>query len=401
MKAPLADLTILAIEQFGAAPWGSMQLADLGAEVIKIEDAVSGGDVGRYVPPHRRDDSSLFFESFNRGKRSVQLDLRADAGRAAFEDLVKTADAVLYNLRGDAPAKLRVRYEDLREHNPRIVCCSLSGFGQTGPRAAEPAYDYVVQAMAGWMSLTGGPEDPPTKTGLSLVDFCGGYTMSIALLGAVWRARRDGVGADCDVSLQETAVSLLNYVGTWAASAGERPERMADSAHPSVVPFQAFRTSDGWITVAAAKQQFWERLCGVLSLNELRDDPRFADFDGRRDHREPLLAILRERFASDTSAAWVERLTAAGVPVGEVRGVPEALEDPQIAARQGILQYEHPLLGTVRQPASPLRISGHDATPGPAPRLGEGTEDLLRERCGWSDEQVEAARVAGAFGPVA
>ena len=401
MRAPLADLTILAIEQFGAGPWGSMQLADLGAEVIKIEDPASAGDIGRYVPPHRQDDSSLFFESFNRGKRSVQLDLRTSAGRGAFEDLVGTADAVLYNLRGDVPAKLGLRYEDLREHNERIVCCCLSGFGQTGPRAAEPAYDYVLQAMAGWMSLTGGPDDPPTKTGLSLVDFCGGYSLAMALLSAVWRARRDGVGADCDISLFEVALSLLNYVGTWAASAGDRPERAVESAHPSIVPFQAFRTSDGWITVAAAKQHLWERLCRAVGLDELLEDRRFADFEGRREHREALLAALRERFASDTSAVWVQRLTAAGTPVGEVRTLPEVFEDPQIAARHGLLEYEHPLLGTVRQPASPLRISGHEGTPAPAPRLGEGTDELLRMRCGWSESRIAEARAAGAFGPPA
>jgi crotonobetainyl-CoA:carnitine CoA-transferase CaiB-like acyl-CoA transferase len=401
MQPPLADLTVLAIEQFGAGPWASMQLADLGAEVIKIEDPASGGDVGRYVPPHRNDDSSLFFESFNRGKRSVTLDLRTDAGRAALEDLVATADAVLYNLRGDAAAKLRLRYEDLRICNPRIVCCSLSGFGQTGPRAAEPAYDYVLQAMAGWMALTGDPAHPPTKTGLSLVDFCGGYTLAISLLGAVWRARRDGVGADCDISLLETALALLNYVGTWTASAGEQPERTVDSAHPSIVPFQAFRTSDGWITVAAAKQQFWERLCRSLQLEDMLGDPRFADFDGRLEHREPLLATLRARFLGATSATWVERLTAAGVPVGEVRDVAAALEDPQVDARGGLLEYQHPLLGLVRQPASPLRISGHGEPPAPAPRLGEGTAELLSRRCGWSAERLQQARACGAFGPPA
>lgn len=398
MQAPLADLSVLAVEQFGAGPWGTMQLADLGAEVIKVEDPAVGGDVGRHVPPYAAAGSSLFFESFNRNKRSVLLDLRTPAGRRAFEDLAATVDAVAYNLRGDAPAKLGLTYAALAHRNPRLVCCSLSGFGTTGPRAAEPAYDYVIQALAGWMSLTGDPHGPPTKSGMSLVDFCGGYAMVLALLGAVWRARREGVGGDCDVSLFETALSLLNYIATWSASAQHETPRLAGSAHPSIVPFQAFETRDGWITIACAKQRFWERLCVALEREDLARDPRFADFDARRRNREPLVAILEQAFAREPSATWVERLGSAGVPVGAVRPVAEALADPQVAARDALLSYERDGIGTVRQPASPLRISEHCAPVRPAPDLGEATFELLRERCGWSDAVLEQARAEGAFG---
>ena len=187
MRRPLDDVRVLAIEQFGAGPWATLQLADLGAEVIKIEDPGSGGDVGRYVPPYRSGEDSLYFETFNRGKRSVSLDLRVPAGRAVFEELVRVSDAVYSNLRGDQPAKLRITFDDLRALNPRIVCCSLSGFGTTGPRRAEPAYDYVLQALTGWMALTGEPDGPPVKSGLSLVDFSGGYVSALALVAGVWR----------------------------------------------------------------------------------------------------------------------------------------------------------------------------------------------------------------------
>ena len=264
MTLPLADVRIIAVEQYGAGPWGTLQLADLGAEVIKIEDPASNGDVGRYVPPYEEGEDSLFFETFNRNKKSVSLNLRSPRGREVFEALVAKSDAVYSNLRGDQPHKLRITYDDLRDVNPRIVCCSLSGFGMTGPRAAQPGYDYVMQAMAGWMSLTGDPDGPPTKSGLSLVDLSGGYVSAIALLSGLWRARRDGVGCDCDISLYETALHELIYIGTWAASAGYVPQRIAESAHPSIVPFQAFQTADGWITVACAKQKFWELLCGAL-----------------------------------------------------------------------------------------------------------------------------------------
>ena len=180
---PLADVRVLAIEQFGAGPWATLQLADLGAEVIKIEDPASGGDVGRYVPPFQEGEDSLFFETFNRNKKSISLDLRDPAGRDRFEELVRVSDVVFSNLRGDQPAKLRLRYDDLKHLNPRIVCCSLSGFGMTGPRAAEGGYDYMMQGLAGWMALTGEPDGPPTKSGLSLVDLSGGYVAAIALAG--------------------------------------------------------------------------------------------------------------------------------------------------------------------------------------------------------------------------
>ena len=286
MSLPFADLRILAIEQYGAGPWGTLQLADLGAEVIKIEDPSSGGDVGRYVPPFQEAEDSLFFETFNRNKKSISLDLRHPESRTVLEDLVRAVDAVYSNLRGDYPKRLRITYEDLKDVNPRIVCCSLSGFGMTGPRAAEGGYDYMMQGLAGWMSLTGEPDGPPTKSGLSLVDLSGGYASAIALLAGLWRARREGVGCDCDVSLFETALHELMYVGTWVASRGFEPERLSESAHPSIVPFQNFPTADGWIVVACPKQKFWERLCEAIERPDLASDPRFADFAGRHENRD-------------------------------------------------------------------------------------------------------------------
>jgi crotonobetainyl-CoA:carnitine CoA-transferase CaiB-like acyl-CoA transferase len=198
---PLADVRVIAVEQFGAGPWATLQLADRGAQVIKIEDPTSGGDVGRYVPPFQEGEDSLFFETFNRGKRSVSLDLRHADARPVLEDLVRASDAVFSNLRGDQPRRLGLTYDQLRHVNRAIVCCSLSGFGMTGPRAAEGGYDYMMQGLAGWQMLTGDPDGPPTTSGLSLVDHSRRYAAAIALLSGVWRARRDGVGCDCDVSL--------------------------------------------------------------------------------------------------------------------------------------------------------------------------------------------------------
>lgn len=395
---PLSDVTVLSIEQFGAGPWATLQLADLGADVIKLEDPASGGDVSRYIPPFQEGEDSLFFETFNRNKRSVSLDLRTPAGRGVFEDLVSGADAVYSNLRGDQVAALRIAYADLAPINPRIVCCSLSGFGNSGPRAQQGGYDYVIQGLTGWMSVTGDPDGPPTKSGLSLVDFSAGYVSALALIAGVWRARRDGRGCDCDISLFETALAQLTYVGTWAATGGFRPRRMADSAHPSIVPFQAFEAADGWIVVACPKPKFWVRLCEVLERRDLLDDPRFANFAGRDAHREALLAELRPEFRARTAAEWVRVLSGAGVPVGPVNDVEQALEDEQTVAREAVVSITHPRFGTVRQVASPLRLS--DAAPplrrGPA--LGEHTDSVLRERCGYDATTLERLTREGAFG---
>ncbi|WP_238489455.1 CaiB/BaiF CoA transferase family protein [Actinoplanes flavus] len=261
---PLEDIRIVAVEQYGAGPFGSVHLADLGADVIKIEEPGTGGDVGRYVPPYQHGEDSLFFETFNRGKRSLSLDLASPAGREVFEDLVRHSDAVYSNLRGDVPAKIGITYDQLRHINPSIVCCSLTGFGMTGPRAAQPGYDYILQGLAGWMDLTGEPGGPPTKSGLSIVDYSGGYVAAIALLAGVHAARRDGHGMDCDLSLFDTAVGMLTYPATWHLNAGFEPARTRHSAHPSLVPFQLFPSADGWVVVGCAKEKFWHRLVAVL-----------------------------------------------------------------------------------------------------------------------------------------
>ncbi|QEC48412.1 CoA transferase [Baekduia soli] len=398
MTLPLSDVRIIAVEQYGAGPWGTLQLADLGAEVIKIEDPASAGDVGRYVPPFQEGEDSLFFETFNRNKKSISLDLRSPRGREVFERLVARADAVYSNLRGDQPAKLRLTYDDLAPINPRIVCCSLSGFGMTGPRASEAGYDYIMQGMAGWMSLTGDPGGPPTKSGLSLVDLSGGYVSAIALLGGLWRARREGVGCDCDISLYETALHQLMYIGTWTANGGYTPRRMPESAHPSIVPFQAFATSDGWITVACAKQKFYELLCRTLDREDLITDPRFVDFASRDVHREELLPTLREIFAARPTDEWLTILAGAGVPHGPIYEVAEALEDPHVAARGDIVEIDHPRFGGVRQLASPLRLSGEPNPLQRAPQRGEHTDALLTDLCGYSADEIAELRDGGTFG---
>jgi crotonobetainyl-CoA:carnitine CoA-transferase CaiB-like acyl-CoA transferase len=395
---PLADIRVLSLEQFGAGPWGTMQLADLGADVIRIEDPTTRGEVGRSVPPYEQDGSSLFFESFNRNKRSLALDLRYPESRSVLEDLVRGSDAVFSNLRGDQPAKLRLRYDDLKHVNPRIVCVSLSGFGMTGPRASEGAYDATVQGLAGWMSVTGGPNDPPMKSGLSLVDFSAGYVATIAVLAGVWRARREGVGGDADLSLFETALGLLNYMATWSASRGWQPRRMPASAHQTLVPFQAFEAADGWLVVACPKETLWRGLCKALEQPSLADDERFASLAARDEHRDVLLPILEAALARRSVGEWIERLTAHGVPCAPVNDLPLALADEQAIAREAVVGYEHPVLGDVRTVATPLRLSDSPRPVERAPFLGEHTAEILAGVCGYSRERIAELAAVGVFG---
>ena len=395
---PLEDVRIVSLEQYGAGPFGTMHLAELGAQILKIEDPTVGGDVGRSVPPYAAGGDSLFFQSFNRDKRSLTLDIRHPEGREVFHDLVRGADAVYSNLRGDVPEKLGIRYADLRDVNPRIVCCSLTGFGMTGPRSREPGYDYVLQALAGWMSLTGEPGGPPQKTGLSLVDYSGGYAAALSLLGAVHAARRDGIGTDCDVSLYDTAVSLLTYPGTWHMTAGYEPARTRHSAHPSLIPFQAFEAADGWLIVACPKEKFWQRLVELTGRDELRD-PRFATFADRNTHRDALLPILEEIFREHTVAEWLEPLYAASIPCAPINEVDGALTDPHTLARDLIASVPHGEFGEVRSLRSPVRVGppGGDRGPTrPAPGMGEHTDEVLRD-LGYDDDRIAALRSTGAL----
>ncbi|MEU3270495.1 CoA transferase [Saccharomonospora sp. NPDC006951] len=395
---PLGDVRIIALEQYGAGPFGSLHLADLGADVIKIEDPSEGGDVGRYVPPYAEGEDSLFFETFNRNKRSVGIDLRNSDGRVVFEDLVRNADAVYSNLRGDVPARLGIRYDDLKEVNPRIVCCSLSGFGMTGPRSAEPGYDYVLQGLTGWMTLTGDPDGPPEKTGPSLVDYSGGFVAALALVAGIHAARRDGVGMDCDLSLYDTAIGLLTYPATWHLTSGYVPGRTRRSAHPSLVPFQVFPAKDGWLVMGCAKEKFWRRLTIVLEHPELTDDPRFATFTERAENRDELQEILDKILATRTVAQWLCDLRSAGVPCAPVNDVAEALRDEHTRSRQMIVGTEHPRFGNVTSVNSPVRVGPVRTVHDRAPERGEHTSAVLRDLLGYDDETIDRLYTAGALG---
>ena len=396
-RPPLDGVRILAVSQFGAGPFGTQMLADLGADIIKIEDPGVGGDSARYVPPFQGEADSPYFQSFNRGKRSVSINLRHPDGQAVFHDLVRVSDAVFNNARGDLPDKLGLTYDVLKEINSRVVCCSLTGYGRTGPRAAEPAFDYLVQGYAGYMAVTGEPDGPPGKCGVSVIDFAGGYAAMVGLMVGLFDAQRTGVGRDVDIALLDTAVSMLSYFAVWTLNHDWIAERTRSSAHQTLVPAQNFPTRDGWIVIFCNKDKFWRDLVETLGAPELAEDARFRTFGDRFAHKDALLPLLQARFATRTTEEWLDRLRGR-VPCAPVNDVRQALADPQVLARDMIVEVEHPDFGTLREVRSPVRTEGEIRHPARAPRLGEHTDQILREVLSYSDSTIARLRATGVIG---
>ncbi len=393
-RLPLEGVRVLAFEQYGAGPWGTMHLADMGAEIIKVENPDTGGDVARYVPPYTGHEDSVYFQSFNRSKKSVTLNLKHPDARGALHRLVRASDAVFNNLRGDLPSKLGLDYATLGAVKPSIVCCSLSAFGRRGPRASEPGYDYIMQAYAGWMSITGEPDSPPQKAGLSMVDYSGGLMAALGMVSAILGARETGRGCDVDVSLFDNAIAHLAYLGAWHLTSGYHPRRWPDSSHPSQVPSQALPTSDGWLVVMCAKEKFYRSLVTIMGAPDLADDPRFRTFADRLENRETLGPILKDLSRKKTTAEWLDDLRGK-VPCAPVNTVEEALADPQVADGGMIASIEHPTLGAIRQPANPIKVGGAPPRHRPGPALGEHTDQALRDYAGASPREIADWRAAG------
>ena len=394
MGLPLEGVRILAVSQFGAGPFGTMVLADLGAEVIKIEDPATRGDVARHVPPYGIENDSLYFQSLNRNKRSVTLNLADARGKAIFHRLVKISHGVYNNLRGDVPARLGLTYEALREHNPAVVCCSLSAFGRTGPQAAHPGYDYLIQAAAGYMSITGEPDGPPAKCGISVIDFAAGMAAALGMMAAIFASQKSGTGCNVDANLMDTAISMLNYHAIWYLNRGLEPKRAPNSAHAVLVPCQNVRTRDGYLAIFCAKDKFWVQLCEAMDRPDLGADPRFATFEQRFANKETLLPLLDEIFASRTNAEWLERV-AGKVPCAPVRSIAEALDDPTLAGRDMIVEVPHPVFGAIREVGCPIKISGATPPRRPASPLGGDTETILRSYLGCTAQEIADWRSQG------
>ena len=389
---PLAGIRVVAIEQYGAGPFASMYLADMGAEVIKIEPPGStgqpAGDSSRRSGPHfLGENDSHFFQTFNLGKRSVALDIRAPEGRAAFEALVSTADVVLNNLRGDRPGRMGLDYDSLSRLNPKLICGHLSGYGRSSERAHWPAYDYLMQAEAGFMHLTGEPDRPPARMGLSMVDHISGITLAFAISASLIGALKTGRGRDVDVTLYDVAMHQLTYPATWYLNEGEITTRKLRSAHPSVVPCETFPTADGHIFVMCVLDKFWRALLTGLGLDSIAEDARFASPAARRENREALNAILDDAFGARTTAEWLSRL-AGRVPVAEVRTLDQALDAPYFLDTGGIQTLkDHPCRADLRVLSNPVRLDGERVAVRRAPSLGEDSAAILRD-IDYGDEAI-------------
>jgi succinate--hydroxymethylglutarate CoA-transferase len=392
MTLPLAGVRVLAVEQYGAGPFGTQFLADQGAEVIKVENPNTGGDFARDVGPYFfTEGESEFFHAYNRNKLSLGLDLSKPDGIAVFHDMVKSADAVASNLRGDVPGKLGLTYDVLGNFNPKIVCAHLSAYGRSGPRAAWPGFDYLMQAEAGYFSLTGEPGGPPTRMGLSVVDQMTGLALAYAVLCGITGARASGQGRDLDVSLFDIALCNLAYPAMWYLNEGHVQSREPRSGHPSLTPCALYTTKDGWIYIMCNKEKFWPVLCDKLGRPEWAADPRFKTFKERLANRALIQDMLDGELAARTTAEWLE-LFAGSVPAAPLYDVESALENPFVKDEGRIQEIELAGYGTYRALDAPVK-AGEPTPANPAPKLGQHTESLLRA-IGYDDARLTGLRAA-------
>ena len=393
----LKGVRVLAVEQYGAGPFGSLQLAQLGADIIKIENLHEGGDTGRHV---RRDGEpvpagdSLFFQAFNLGKRSLVMDLQKKEGQAVLRRLAGTADAVYNNLRGDTQEKLGITYARLRDVNPRIVCVHLTAYGRRGSRKNWPGYVDLMQSEAGYLSVTGEPDSPPTRMGLSMVDQAAGVQAALALVSGVMNARGSGVGCDLDISLYATAMSYLSYLGMWYMNLGHTQGREPRSSHPNLTPSQLYRTQDGWLFIMGNKEKFWPVLVAALGAPVELTDPAYATFDGRLKHRAALTQLLDRIFMTQPTAHWTT-LFAGRLPVAPVLDIGQALENPFAAEMGRIGSVEHPT-GPLRVLAPATEINGAPISQAAAPVAGAHTADILGA-AGYTREEIAELRKCGAI----
>jgi crotonobetainyl-CoA:carnitine CoA-transferase CaiB-like acyl-CoA transferase len=394
MKQPLDGIRILDLSRMLTGGFASMLLGDLGAEIIKIEPP-DGGDPLRAMPPHFDRGMSAYFLAISRNKKSVALDLRREDGRAVFHRLVGTADAVLDNFRPGVLERLGADFATLRGVNPRIVCCSISAWGATGPLRDFPGFDLVIQALSGMMSCTGEPGRPPARMGAPMGDLAGSMFACSSICAALLAAERTGEGRRIDLSLLDCLVSLHTYASQYWWVGGQLPEP-AGSGHMSVVPYGAFRTADGFVAIAVFVEKFWQGLCNALGRPELGNDPAYASSARRLERRAEVDGLLTEIFRSRTTAEWMERLNREEVPSAPVLRLDEVLEHEQILARGMVVDVPHPRGGTIRMLGNPVRQP--DAGAGPlaaAPLLGQHTEEILGGLLGLEAAELGRLEAAG------
>ncbi len=407
MAGPLSHIRVLDLSRVLAAPWTGQNLADLGAEVIKIERPQKGDDSRAFGPPWLKDASgaetheSAYFACANRGKKSITVNLSAPEGQRIVRELAQQCDVLLENYKFGDLARYGLGYEDLKKVNPRLIYCSVTGFGQTGPYRDRPGYDFMIQGMGGLMSITGErdelPGGGPQKAGIPIADIMTGMYATIAVCAALAHRAETGVGQHLDLALLDAQVAVLANQGANYLATGVSPPRLGN-AHPNIVPYQTFKTADGDVILACGNDNLFRKFCEVGSCQQLATDPRFATNGKRVENRAELTALLNEIFARRTTRDWVTALEAAGVPNGPINSLEQVFQEPQAVARGLRIELQHPLAGKISLIRSPMRFS---ETPiehkVPPPLLGEHTDEVLRGMLGRSDEDIAQLRGDGAI----
>ena len=391
MMKPLAGIRILAIEQFGAGPYGSMYLAELGAEVIKIENRATGGDPSRQSGSVTlAEDDSAYFQAFNLAKKSVTLNLKSDEGRSLFHDLVRKSDVVWNNLRGSQPAKMGLDYKTLKEVKADIICTHISAYGRDNDRAEWPGYDYLMQAECGFLSVTGEPGTPPSRFGLSMIDFMTGVVAALGCVAALL-ARTNQGGRDVDISLFDVALHQLTYPGTWYLNHGIETGRVARSAHPYNTPVQLFKTRDGWIFIMCMTDKFWQLLVERTQYPELADDPRFNSMAARAENRDALTAALDDIFETEETDHWFA-LLQTHIPVAPVYDLPNALNNPFVESIGMMQTMPHREFGEYRGLSNPIKIDNQRLDTQCGAGLGADNATILGDELGVENLQDLAER---------
>ncbi|WP_261391576.1 CaiB/BaiF CoA transferase family protein [Roseovarius atlanticus] len=394
-QGPLAGMKVIELAHIMAGPACGMMLADMGADVIKVEKP-DGDDSRRFLPPEINGESAAYL-MMNRNKRGIALNLKDPDAIAALGKLLEDADVVIENYRHDTMERLGLGYETLRKRNPKLVYCAISGFGRTGPYAERGGFDLIAQGMSGLMSITGeGPGRPPVKPGAPISDITAGFLAALGCVSAYSHAQKTGEGQMVDTSLFEAGISLTYWQSAIAFATGESPGALG-SAHPLNAPYQSFRTRDGWINIGAANQRNWMRLLEIIDAPELGSDPRFETNLARMQHLQELVPILENHFMQRDTQDWLDRMEAAGLPAGPVMTISEMHNDPQALARDMIVETDHPRAGAVKAIGLPIKFSD---TPGavttPAPTLGQHGAEILTEH-GYSQDQIRSLEEKGAL----
>ena len=392
-SGPFDDLRVLDLTRVLAGPYATMILGDLGAEIIKVEQPEIGDEARGFGP--FQNDFSLYFMSVNRGKKSITLNLKTDQGQQIFHDLLAKCDVLVENFRAGTMAKLGLGYDQLREKYPRLIYAACSGFGQTGPYANRGAYDMIIQAMGGILSITGEPDQPPVRVGTSIGDITSALFTTIGILSALHHRQKTGKGQLVDVGMLDCQVSILENALVRYFSSGEVPKPLG-RRHPAITPFEVFESKDGYVVIAIGNDQLWQRFCQHVDRSDLVDDPRFKNNASRTNNHSELRAIMNKVLSQKDTARWVEELAKIGVPCGPVNTIDKVVEDPQIRARDMIVDLSTHFAGKVQIPGIPVKLS---QTPGqvdePAPMLGQHTEEVLANLLGIPKTEIHNLQKLG------